>query len=110
MFAHDASWIFILSLGSLASCAADPGACTSEKIFARAVAEECGPLDAQSPTLDWTALTGEIFEPWLPWPWCHGMATVYIDMGYLWICWDVMLRCWRYNIYIYTHNMNYIVI
>lgn len=62
MFAHDASWIFILSLGSLASCAADPGACTSEKIFARAVAEECGPLDTQSPTLDWTAFTGEIFE------------------------------------------------
>ena len=62
--AHDAFRILL----SLASCAADvasaSGTCTDEKIFARAVADECGPLDAQSPTLDWTAFTGEIFEPW----------------------------------------------
>ena len=37
-------------------------ACTSEKIFARAVADECGPLDDHSATIDWTAVTGEIFE------------------------------------------------
>eukprot|EP00434_Breviolum_minutum_P038350 symbB.v1.2.034014.t1/scaffold4314.1/size41494/3 len=37
-------------------------ACTSEKIFARAVADECVPLDDHSTTLDWTAVTGEIFE------------------------------------------------
>lgn len=37
-------------------------ACTSEKIFARAVADECVPLDDHSTTIDWTAVTGEIFE------------------------------------------------
>ena len=41
-------------------------ACTSEKIFARAVADECVPLDDHSTTLDWTAVTGEIFEARFP--------------------------------------------
>ena len=36
--------------------------CTSEKIFARSVADECGPLDRFAPTLDWTAVIGELFE------------------------------------------------
>ena len=36
--------------------------CTDEKIFARSVADECGPLDRFGPTLDWTGVIGEIFE------------------------------------------------
>lgn len=42
----------------------DGAACSSEKIFARAVAEECG---GEGPTLDWTAFTGEVFVPWQQW-------------------------------------------
>ena len=67
MFAHG-FWIFLSLCSDSAADPADPAdaLCSSEKIFARAVADECGPLEAQSPTLDWTAFTGEIFEPWPP--------------------------------------------
>ena len=36
--------------------------CTSDKIFARAVADECVPSAFHSATLDWTAFTGEVYE------------------------------------------------
>lgn len=59
-------WSFMkiyISLAVLNAIAAvELEACTSEKIFARAVADECVPLDDHSTTLDWTAVTGEIFE------------------------------------------------
>lgn len=35
--------------------------CTNEKIFARAVTDECG-ANTASATLDWSAFTGEVFE------------------------------------------------
>lgn len=36
--------------------------CTKDKIFARAVADECAPPAYHSATLDWTAFTGEVYE------------------------------------------------
>ncbi|CAE7222748.1 unnamed protein product, partial [Symbiodinium microadriaticum] len=56
-------WAIILSRlarGVSDLVAAQP--CSSEKIFARSVADECGPSSRLTPTLDWTAVIGEIFE------------------------------------------------
>ena len=56
-------WAIILSrLARAASDLAAAQPCTSEKIFARSVADECGPPTRLTPTLDWTAVIGEIFE------------------------------------------------
>ena len=56
-------WAIILSRlarGVSDLVAAQP--CSSEKIFARSVADECGPSSRLTPTLDWTAVIGELFE------------------------------------------------
>ena len=59
---HGATALWAACLGLLKATAQPAQPCTSEKIFARSVADECGPPDHVTSTLDWTGVIGELFE------------------------------------------------